>query len=105
MTSDMQCKGEWGEIDTPQSDKDAGRFNGRQTSKTVDDPDEGEVTSAAAKMIFAMFNESGIVLDDPKLLKEARIFPDWPQWENAVNTKLEQLDTLGTWELLDPPDS
>ncbi|KAG2045494.1 hypothetical protein BDR06DRAFT_978170, partial [Suillus hirtellus] len=138
-TPDMQREGEWGEIDTPQSD------DGGQTSKAgkssvnlkrkreqdeiipeetrrstrtkikhnyrvlndppeelaelVDDPDEEEVTSSAAEMIFAAFNESGIAPDDPKSLKEAKTSPDWSQWEKAVNTELEQLNTMGTWEL------
>ena len=28
--------------------------------------------------------------------------PDWSEWEKAIDTKLNQLNHMGTWELVDP---
>jgi hypothetical protein len=41
--------------------------------------------------------------DEPKTLKAARQSPDWPEWEKAINSKLEQLACMGTWQLMDKP--
>jgi len=41
--------------------------------------------------------------DDCHSLKEARASPDWPEWERAIQTELEQLQRMGTWELVDKP--
>jgi len=41
--------------------------------------------------------------DDCHSLKEARASPDWPEWEKAIQTELEQLRQMGTWKLVDKP--
>jgi len=41
--------------------------------------------------------------DDCHSLKEARTSPDWPEWEKAIQIELEQLQRMGTWELVDKP--
>ena len=43
--------------------------------------------------------------DDCHSLKEARESPDWPEWEKAIQTELEQLRRMGTWKLVDKPVS
>jgi len=43
--------------------------------------------------------------DDCHSLKEARESPDWPEWERAIHTELEQLCRMGTWKLVDKPAS
>jgi len=42
--------------------------------------------------------------DDPVILKEAKSFKDWPQWEDTIHTKLNQLEQFGTWKLVECPD-
>jgi len=43
--------------------------------------------------------------DDCHSLKEACTSPDWPEWECAIQTKLEQLWQMGTWKLVNKPAS
>jgi len=39
-------------------------------------------------------------------LNEAKKSPDWPEWEKAMQSELNQLHAMGTWELMDkPPDA
>jgi hypothetical protein len=40
---------------------------------------------------------------DPKSLKEARDSPDWPEWERAVQSELNQLLDTRTWLMVDRP--
>ena len=47
-------------------------------------------------MIYAAFNET--------TLKEACESTEWPQWKKAMETKLNQLQQMGTWELVDLPE-
>jgi hypothetical protein len=35
----------------------------------------------------------------PRSIAEAKASPEWPQWECAINSELENLTTMGTWEL------
>jgi len=41
--------------------------------------------------------------DDCHSLKEAQESPEWPEWERAIHTELEQLCRMGTWNLIDKP--
>jgi hypothetical protein len=41
--------------------------------------------------------------DDPKALNQARESPDWPEWDKAIQTELEQLARMGTWQLAQLP--
>jgi hypothetical protein len=41
--------------------------------------------------------------DELKILKVARQSPDWPEWEKAINSELEQLTCMGMWQLTDKP--
>jgi hypothetical protein len=40
---------------------------------------------------------------DPSTVREARTFDDWPEWEKAIRSKLDQLAGFGTWQLVDCP--
>ena len=53
--------------------------------------------------VYATFCETQIAPDNPKTLTEAWRSPEWPQWEKAIQAKLDQLHKMGTWELVDPP--
>jgi hypothetical protein len=43
--------------------------------------------------------------DDCHSLKEAQVSPEWPEWERAIRTELEQLHHMGTWKLVEKPVS
>ena len=36
-------------------------------------------------------------------LKDAQHFPEWPQWQKAMEAKLKQLHAMNTWQLIDKP--
>ena len=57
----------------------------------------------SANQVYATFCETQIAPNNPKTLTEARRSPEWPQWEKAIQDKLDQLHKMGTWELVDPP--
>lgn len=40
---------------------------------------------------------------DPVTLREARESPNWSEWENAIHVELDQLNTMGTWKLVNCP--
>jgi len=63
-------------------------------------PDEKEagMLCIAKEQVFTV-----IPGDDCHSLKEARESPDWPEWEKAIQTELEQLRQMGTWKLVDKP--
>jgi Reverse transcriptase (RNA-dependent DNA polymerase) len=42
---------------------------------------------------------------NPLTLKEARISIEWPQWEKAIAAELQQLDRMGTWQLVNRLDN
>ena len=43
--------------------------------------------------------------NDPRSLKEAMSSPEWPEWEKAIQTELDTLRQMGTWELVDAPEN
>ena len=48
-------------------------------------------------------NTAIIPSDKLHSLTEARQSPDWPEWEQAINIELNQLQQMGTWKLVDKP--
>ena len=72
----------------------------------ADDPDmagRDDKNMTPANRVYAMFCETQIAPDNPKTLTKAQRSPKWPQWEKAIQAKLDQLHKMGTWELVDPP--
>ena len=41
--------------------------------------------------------------DELMSLKEAKISPDWPEWEKAMKIELDLLSEKKTWELVQKP--
>ena len=72
-----------------------------------DERDEVHVTTlTSAEVVYTAFAKQSLGNEDPKTLNEARAFHEWPEWEKAINTELQQLQNMGTWELIDkPPDA
>jgi len=52
-----------------------------------------------------MHEESLAAIPDDKCrsLHKAKQSPEWPEWEKAIHTKLEQLKRMGTWKLIEKP--
>src|SRR5947209_1465293 len=73
--------------------------------KLLNDPwaQEPPDKMTSAEMVYLTFNETKLAPEFPKSLQEAKESPDWPDWEKAVHTELEQLQKMGTWNLVDPP--
>ena len=50
-----------------------------------------------------VYTESTLRGTEPKTLQEAKRSPEWPDWEKAIQTKLTQLNNMGTWKLVKNP--
>jgi len=50
--------------------------------------------------MFAVLQE-----EDCNNLHEAKASDEWPEWERAIHTELDQLKCMGTWKLVDKPPS
>ena len=74
--------------------------------KHLNDPFEEEDDDNAYHIYTSMAFQAILGTDDPKTVREAKDFADWPEWEKAIQTELEQLKSFGTWKLVDcPPDA
>ena len=40
---------------------------------------------------------------EPTTIDEAKMQPDWPRWEEAINTKLKSLEDAHTWNVVEHP--
>ena len=41
--------------------------------------------------------------NEPKTIQEAERFPEWENWKKTIQTELDKLKNMGTWELTDWP--
>ena len=64
------------------------------------DKKEAGMLLVAKEKAFAVIPE-----DNCHSLKEVQESSDWPEWERAIHTELEQLCCMGTWKLVDKPAS
>jgi len=70
---------------------------------TMTDTTSSEMANmTSAERVYATSSEPSIAPDNPRTLCEAREPPDWPDWETAIQAELDQLQKMGTWELVDP---
>ena len=53
--------------------------------------------------VYAALNESVFLLDNLRMLKEARTSVEWPEWKKAITAEIDQLHQMGTWELVNLP--
>jgi hypothetical protein len=75
----------------------AKRVDYRYLSNPFPDEEENEITYSS-EQLYAI-----IAGDDLNSLKEARDSPDWPEWEKAIQSELNQLCQMGTWKLVKKP--
>ena len=57
-------------------------------------------------LIHLMINDESyhsVTNNGPISLKEAKKSPDWLEWEKVIESKLEQLQDMGTWKLVKKP--
>ena len=59
---------------------------------------EAGIASVAKEEAFAVIPD-----DDCCSLREAKESQEWPEWEQAIQAKLNQLKQMGTWKLVDKP--
>ena len=69
----------------------------------LDDDDDKSDNVTSTGIIYNAFVESRIGGENPKTLKEAKRSPEWPEWEKAIQTELNTLKQMGTWEMVDAP--
>ena len=63
--------------------------------------DEEIIPIDVTEMVCTALEDATDITDDPKTLEEAQASLDWPEWQKAIKTKLDQLENMGTWELDD----
>ena len=69
-----------------------------------DDCDCRESACEIAAAVYAAISESHISDKEPKMLQEAKRSPEWLKWEKAIQTELDTLEWMGTWELAYAPE-
>ena len=62
------------------------------------DEDDDETTYTLDEQLFAI-----VAGDEHTSLKDAQNSPDWPEWEKVIQSKLAQLNQMGTWRLVKKP--
>lgn len=94
-----------GEEGPPRKLRDKARINYRYLNDPFPDEEKtNEVVFSSAEIMYNAFAERPLANDQPKTLQEAKRSPEWPEWEKAIKTELEQLKKMGTWELVTCPD-
>ena len=63
---------------------------------TEDNKHKQALTSA--KVIYLAYAEPALRGTEPKTLQEAKESPEWPHWEEAIQTELTQLKKHGDLE-------
>ena len=66
-----------------------------------DETDEAVLTSS--DIIYNTTAEIPLGSDEPKMIQEAQKSPEWENWKKAIQTELDQLQNMGTWELIERP--
>ena len=69
-----------------------------------DETEDVNVEVSIGNLIYNAFGDTPLGSDDPKTLREAKDSPEWPQWEKAVETELQQLEDMGVWKLENQPE-
>ncbi len=77
--------------------------NYRYLNNPFPDEEDDETYLTTDTNMHQVYYETLLGGEDPKTLHEARSSSDWPEWEKAIKTELDQLDHMGTWSLIDCP--
>ena len=78
-------------LDNPWADKDkVGVMTGTTSSEMVN--------MTSAERVYTVSSEPSVAPDNLRTLCEVQESTDWPNWEKAVEAKLDQLHKMGTYE-------
>ena len=62
------------------------------------DEEEAGIANIERNYAFAVLPD-----DNCQTLAQARRSPEWPEWEQAIQSELAQLQHMGTWKLINKP--
>ncbi len=68
-----------------------------------DKEEEDDINAADTEAVNATETEAMLSGDDPKSLDKAKKTLEWPEWEQAIKTELDQLKRTKTWTLVKRP--
>jgi hypothetical protein len=89
------------ELETKTNEYEPWKTRGIRTNyKYLNDPFPDEEEEGAFPNIEDNV-EAIITRDDCHSLKEAKASLEWPDWEHAIQAELNQLQEMGTWQLVD----
>src|SRR6266850_1948745 len=86
-------------------DKEPKRTQGiRIDYKKLSDPFSDEEDNEE-ETLFTQYINAAEIGGDIHSLAEAKGSDEWPEWKSAIQAEIDQLNQMGTWELVDkPPD-
>ena len=67
------------------------------------DEEDDEIYLISGQIVYQAYCDTPLGEEDPKIIQEAKASPDWLEWEKAIRVKLDQLEHMGTWQLIDCP--
>ncbi|GBE89144.1 hypothetical protein SCP_1501500 [Sparassis crispa] len=96
-------------MDAPSQPRRTRRKTVRHDYRLMHDPEadedlDNDPDKSNAELVYiAMSAHGNADADEPKTLSDAKRSLEWPKWEQAVQTELNQLQGMKTWELVEPP--
>lgn len=78
---------------------DCKHLNNPFAHNVEEEEDDKELTEEA----YATLTESFPTADEPKNLKQAMESSEWKEWDHVVKSKMDQLQKMGTWNLVEKP--
>ena len=79
-------------------------INYRYLNDPFTEDNEHEQALTSAEVTHSAYAEPALRGTEPKTLQEAKESPEWPHWEEAIQTELTQLKNMGTWKLVERPN-
>jgi transposase InsO family protein len=89
-------------LNQPRQLRPRSKIDYRRLQKSFPD-DSNEAVLTTSDIVYAIAAENSLGSDEPKNIHEAKRSPEWTHWEEAIKIELEQLEKMGTWELVDRP--
>jgi len=88
-----------GDIDPRSHQRTRGyRIDYRYLDNPFPDEEEAGIANIECDHVFAVLPD-----DKCQTLAQARRSLEWPEWEQAIQSELAQLQCMGTWKLVDKP--
>ena len=74
------------------------RVDYRYLNDPFPDKEEARIAYVEKDQAFAVLPD-----DECRNLTQAKRSPEWPEWEQVIQSELAQLECMGTWKLVDKP--